>query len=276
VVLLFLGEEQILSGEARSRAFLNLPGAQEGLVEEIANTGKPVVTIILAGRPLTFHDVARRSAALLYAWHPGTMGGPAIVDVLSGVASPSGRLPITFPRTVGQIPIYYAHLNTGRPALANEGSIPMGTPVDPQGYTSKYLDVELSPEYPFGFGLSYGAFDYSAARVSSQSIVHGETIKVEADVTNTGKVEADEVVQLYVRDLVASVARPVRELKSFRRVHFMPRQKQTITFSLSEQDLAFYDRSMQLKSEPGEFHVWIAPDSSSGSPATFRLRSSGR
>jgi beta-glucosidase len=275
VVLLFLGEEQILSGEARSRAFLNLPGAQESLVEEIANTGKPVVTIILAGRPLTFHDVARRSAAVLYAWHPGTMGGPAIVDVLSGVASPSGRLPITFPRTVGQIPIYYAHLNTGRPAPANEVSIPMGTPVDPQGYTSKYLDVELSPEYPFGFGLSYSAFDYSATRVLSQSIGHGETIKVEADVTNTGNVEADEVVQLYVRDLVGSVARPVRELKSFRRVHLRAGQKQTITFSLSEQDLAFYDRSMQLQSEPGEFHVWIAPDSISGSPATFRLRGSG-
>ncbi len=272
VVLLFVGEEQILSGEARSRAFLNVPGAQESLVEEIANTGKPVVTIILAGRPLTFHDVARRSAAVLYAWHPGTMGGPAIVDVLSGVASPSGRLPITFPRTVGQIPIYYAHLNTGRPAIANQAGIPMGTPVDPQGYTSKYLDVELTPEYPFGFGLSYGVFDYSATRISSQSIGRGETIKVEADVTNTGNVEADEVVQLYVRDLVASVARPVRELKSFRRVHFKPGQRQTITFSLSEQDLAFYDQSMQLKSEAGDFQVWIAPDSISGSPATFRLQ----
>lgn len=272
VILLFLGEEQILSGEARSRAFLNLPGAQESLVEEIAKAGKPVVTIILAGRPLTFHDVAERSAAILYAWHPGTMGGPAIVDVLSGATSPSGRLPITFPRTVGQIPIYYGHLNTGRPANASESGIPMGTPVDPQGYTSKYLDVEPTPEYPFGFGLSYGAFDYSATRVSSPSFGRSETITVTADVTNTGDVEADEVVQIYVRDVVASVARPVRELKGFRRVHLKPRQKQTVSFSLSVQDLGFYNQSMQFVTEAGEFQTWIAPNSASGSLAAFQLR----
>ena len=275
VVLLFLGEEQILSGEARSRAFLTLPGAQESLVEEIAKTGRPVVTIILAGRPLTFHDVTGRSAAVLYAWHPGTMGGPAIVDVLSGAASPSGRLPITFPRTVGQIPIYYAHLNTGRPALASEGGIPMGTPVDPQGYTSKYLDVDLTPEYPFGFGLSYGAFDYSATRVSSPTFGRREAITLSADVTNTSDIECDEVAQLYVRDVVGSVARPVRELKGFRRVHLKPGQKQTVTFTLSEKDLAFYNRSMQLVTEPGEFYAWIARDSASGLPAVFRLRGDG-
>lgn len=272
VVLLFVGEEQILSGEAHSRAFLNLPGAQESLVEEIAKAGKPLVTVILAGRPLTFHDVAGKSAAVLYAWHPGSMGGPAIVDVLSGAASPSGRLPITFPRTVGQIPIYYAHLNTGRPAAATERGIPMGTPVDPQGYTSKYLDVELTPEYPFGYGLSYTTFGYSATRVSPQSFGRGGTITVAADVMNTGSVEADEVVQLYVRDLVASVARPVRELKGFRRIHLKPGQKQTVTFTLSEQDLAFYNRSMHLVTEAGEFSAWIAPDSAGGSPVVFRWR----
>jgi beta-glucosidase len=207
---MFLGEEQILSGEARSRAFLNLPGAQEDLHREIAKTGRPVVTIILAGRPLTFHDVAARSAAVLYAWHPGSMGGPAIVDVLTGTTAPSGRLPMTFPRTVGQIPIYYAHLITGRPATPGERGVPMGTPIDPQGYTSKYLDVELTPEYPFGFGLSYGTFEYSAPRVSRPSFAHGEAVTIEADVTNTGGAEAGEVVQLYLRDVVASVARPVR------------------------------------------------------------------
>jgi beta-glucosidase len=276
IVLLFLGEEQILSGEARSRAFLNLPGAQESLVAEIAKAGKPVVTVILAGRPLTFHDVAAQSAAVLYAWHPGTMGGPAIVDVLSGDTSPSGRLPVTFPRTVGQIPVYYAHLNTGRPAAADERGVPMGTPVDPRGYTSKYLDVELTPEYPFGFGLSYSRFAYSPPRVSPQSFVRGETINVSADVTNAGNVEAAEVVQLYVRDLVASVARPVRELKRFRRVHLKPGEKQTVTFTLSEQDLAFYSPSMQLITEPGEFHAWIAPDSASGTPVAFRPRDNAR
>ena len=272
VVLLFLGEEMILSGEARSRAFLSLPGAQERLVEEITSTGKPVVTIIMGGRPLTFHDVAAKSAAVLYAWHPGTMGGPAIADVLSGDMSPSGRLPMTFPRTVGQIPIYYAHLNTGRPATADQRGIPMGTPEDPQGYTSKYLDVELTPEYPFGFGLTYSTVTYSPSRVSRELFGRGEAITVSADVTNTGPVKADEVVQFYVRDVVASVARPVRELKGFRRVHLEPGEKQTISFTISEKDLAFYNSSMQLASEPGEFHAWIAPDSASGSPVVFRIQ----
>ena len=271
VVLLFLGEEQILSGEAHSRAFLNLPGAQESLFEEIVKTGKPVISIILAGRPLTFHDVAAKSASVLFAWHPGTMGGPALVDVLSGNRSPSGRLAITFPRTVGQIPIYYAHLNTGRPAAAGELGIPMGNPVNPQGFTSKYLDVDFTPQYPFGYGLSYSRFEYSAARVSHPSFARGGSVNISADITNTGSVEADEVVQLYIRDLVATVARPVRELKGFRRLHLEPGEKQTVSFTFSEKDLAFYNESMQLAAEPGEFHAWIAPDSASGSPVSFRF-----
>lgn len=271
VALLFLGEEQILSGEARSRAFLDLPGVQESLVEEIAKTGTPVVTIILAGRPLTFQRAAAKSAAVLYAWHPGTMGGAAIADVLSGDANPSGRLPITFPRTVGQIPIYYAQLNTGRPAPAGLTGIPTGTPLDPQGYTSKYLDVENTPEYPFGFGLSYTTFDYSPARVSRSTFGHGESVTISADVANTGSVGGTQVVQLYFRDLVASVARPVRQLKGFRRVSLKPGEKKTITFTIAEQDLAFYDRLIRLVTEPGEFHAWIAPDSASGSPVSFRF-----
>jgi beta-glucosidase len=276
VVLLFLGEEQILSGEARSRAFLNIPGAQEDLVNEIAKTGKPVVTIILAGRPLTFHDVATKSASVLFAWHPGAMGGPALVDVLSGEQSPSGRLAITFPRTVGQIPIYYAHLNTGRPSAPGDLGVPMGNPVDPQGYTSKYLDVDVTPEYPFGFGLSYTSFEYSNIRVSQPSFVSGGNVTLSADITNTGKVETDEVVQLYVRDPVASVARPVRELKGFRRIHLKPGEKQSVSFTLSEQDLGFYNESMQFVTEPGEFLAWIAPDSTSGAPVSFRLEAGAR
>jgi beta-glucosidase len=270
LVLLFVGEEQILSGEARSRAFLNLPGAQEQLVEEIAAAGKPIVTIILAGRPLTFQAVAAKSSAVLYSWHPGTMGGPAIVDVLSGEQSPSGRLPMTFPRTVGQIPIYYAHLNTGRPAGDDRG-IPLGTPVDPKGYSSKYLDVDVTPEYPFGFGLSYTTFAYSEPRVSRSSFTRRDKVTLAADVTNTGSVEADEVVQFYVRDVVASVARPVRQLKGFRRIRLKPGERQAVTFTLSEKDLAFYNESMQHITEAGEFHAWIAPDSASGSPVAFRL-----
>ena len=259
VVLLFLGEEQILSGEAHSRAFLNLPGAQERLFQEIVKTGKPVIAIILAGRPLTFHDVAAMSASVLYAWHPGTMGGPALVDVLSGDRSPSGRLAITFPRTVGQIPIYYAHLNTGRPAAPGELGIPMGNPVNPQGYTSKYLDVDFTPQYPFGYGLSYSRFEYSGIRVSRPFFARGGSVDISAEVTNTGNAEADEVVQFYIRDLVASVARPVRELKGFRRLHLKAGDKQTVSFRVSENDLAFYNESMQLVTEPGEFHAWIAP-----------------
>ena len=275
VALLFLGEEQILSGEAHSRAFLNLPGAQEQLVEEIARTGKPIVTIILAGRPLTFSTAAAQSAAVIYGWHPGTMGGPAIAGVLFGDRAPSGRLPITFPRTVGQVPIYYAHLNTGRPASAGELGIPTGNPVEPQGYTSKYLDVDFTPEYPFGFGLSYTTFTYSPPRVAPAAMPRGGTISVSAEIANTGAREADEVVQLYVRDLVASVARPVRELKGFRRLHLKPGEKQTVSFTLSEKDLAFYNEAMQLAAEPGEFDVWIAPDSSTGVPARFRLEGAG-
>ena len=276
VVLLFLGEEQILSGEAHSRAFLNLPGAQEDLVDAIAATGKPVVTIILAGRPLTFHQVAAKSASVLYAWHPGSAGGPAVADVLSGDRSPSGKLTITFPRTVGQVPIYYAHLNTGRPAAPGERGVPMGNPVDPQGYTSKYLDVDVTPEYPFGFGLSYSTFTYSAPRVSRSSFGPGGNLSVSADVTNTGTVEADEVAQFYVRDVVASVARPVRELKGFRRIRLKPGEKQTVSFTVSEKELAFYNQSMQLAAEPGEFHAWVAPDSVSGAPVSFRLEAGPR
>jgi beta-glucosidase len=271
VVLLFLGEEAILSGEAHARAFLNLPGAQDALVDEIAKTGKPMVAVILAGRPLTFHEVAQKVDGVLYAWHPGLMGGPAIADLLFGRAVPSGKLSITFPRTVGQVPIYYAHLNTGRPASAGELGIPMGNPVDPQGYTSKYLDVDFTPEYPFGYGLSYTTFGYSNLRVAPIKMPGGATLTVSAEVSNRGSRAADEVVQLYVRDLVASVAQPVRELKGFRRIHLEPGAKQVVEFKLTRQDLAFYNERMQLVTEPGKFQVWIAPDSAGGVSGEFTV-----
>jgi beta-glucosidase len=274
MVLLLLGEEQILSGEAHSRAFLNLPGAQEALVDEIAKTGKPIVTIILAGRPLTFHGVAAKSAGVLYAWHPGTMGGPALVELLAGERSPSGKLSISFPRTVGQIPIYYNHLNTGRPASVGELGVPLGNPVNPQGFTSKYLDVDFTPEYPFGFGLSYTTLEYSTPRISSAILTRGSSVTVSADITNTGKREAEEVAQLYVRDLVASVAQPVRQLKGFRRVRLKPGEKRTVSFALSESDLSFYNESMQLLTESGEFQVWISPDAARGSDVRFSFQAS--
>lgn len=271
VVLLFLGEEQILSGEAHSRAFLDLPGAQQALVNEIAKTGVSIVTIILAGRPLTFHEVAAKSTAVVYAWHPGMMGGPAIVDLLFGDAVPSGKLPITFPRTVGQVPIYYAHLPTGRPPSPDELGIPLGNPVNPVGYTSKYVDVDFTPEYPFGFGMSYSAFEYSNLRVSPRRLAAGGHLALSADVTNTGSREADEIVQLYVHQDVASVSRPVRELKGFRRVHLKAGEKASVQFELTTRNLAFYNQQMRFVNEPGTVHVWIAPDSAHGIEGTFTL-----
>jgi beta-glucosidase len=272
VVLLFLGEEQILSGEARSRAFLNLPGAQEALVDALYSAGKPLVVVIMAGRPLTFHDVAAKAGAVLYAWHPGSMGGPAIAKLLLGHVAPSGRLPITFPRTVGQVPIYYAHLNTGRPASESELGVPMGNPQQPAGYTSKYIDVDFTPEYPFGFGLSYTTFEYSNLRVSSPVLNGGQTITVSADVANRGTPEATETVQFYVRDLVASVVQPVRKLRAFQRVPLKPGERRTVEFTISAADLAFYDQHMRLVTEPGRVQVWIAPDATRGLTGEFDLR----
>jgi beta-glucosidase len=271
-VVLFLGEEEILSGEARSRAYLNLPGAQDALVDELAQTGKPLVAVIMAGRPLTFHETASKVKAVLYAFHPGTMGGPAIANLLFGRAVPSGKLPVTFPRTVGQIPIYYAQLNTGRPALPEELGIPAGTPARPTGYTSKYIDVDVTPEYPFGYGLSYSPFTYSDLRLSANSIRMGGELTVSAAVTNRGSREAVEVVQLYIHDVAASVAQPVRLLKNFRRITLKPGETQTVSFRLGTADLAFLNQEMKRVTEPGRFEVWIAPDSQSGIKGEFTVK----
>lgn len=267
VVLLFLGEEQILSGEAHSRAFLDLPGAQDALVTELAKAGKPMVAIILAGRPLTFHTAAEKMSAILYAWHPGTMGGSAITDLLFGDAVPSGKLAVTFPRTVGQVPLYYAHLSTGRPPLPSDLGIPLGDPVNPVGYRSKYVDVDYTPEYPFGYGLSYTTFEYSNLVLQTSP-----AITVSADIANRGNRDADEIVQLYIHQKVASVARPVRELKGFRRVHLKAGERTRVNFPLPPDDLAFWNEQLQFRTEPGQFDVWIAPDSTGGIHGEFTLR----
>ncbi len=270
--LVFVGEERILSGEARSRAYLDLPGAQEALVDAIHATGKPMVVTILAGRPLTFHRVAAEAGAVLYCFHPGTMGGPAIAKLLLGREAPSGRLPITFPRTVGQVPIYYAHLNTGRPPLASELGIPAGNPVHPEGYTSKYIDVDFTPEYPFGFGLAYTKFDYSNLRLSAPVLEGGGRITVSAEIANRGSRAGTETVQLYIRDLVASVAQPVRKLRGFERVALKAGETRTVSFTLSAADLAFYDEHVRLVTQPGRFYVWIAPNAAEGVRGEFELR----
>lgn len=266
-VVLFLGEEAVLSGEARSRAFLNLPGAQEELVDQIVETGKPVIGIILAGRPLTFHNVAEKLDAVMYAWHPGAMGGPAIARLLFGAAIPSGKLTMSFPRTVGQVPIYYAHLSTGRPPVQEELGVPMGTPENPKDYTSRYIDVDFTPEYPFGYGLSYTTFQYSATRASGSPLTSAGAVTIEADVKNDGPRDADEIVQLYVSGPVGgSVARPVRGLKGFQRVHLKAGETKTVRFSIRRSDLAYYHGRMIFSAESGSYKAWVAPDSHRGIP----------
>jgi beta-glucosidase len=264
VVILFLGEDESMTGEASSRAYLNLPGAQEELVNEVAKIGKPMIAVIMAGRPLTFHDVAQKMDAVLWAWHPGSEGGPAIMDTIFGDSVPSGKLTVTFPRTVGQIPIYYNHMNTGRPASVSG-------PYADEKYTSKYLDVSFMPEYPFGYGLSYTTFKYSNLKVPSPQLELGGQLAVSADIANTGHFEADEIVQFYTRQLVGSLTRPVRELKSFQRIRLRPGETKTVQFLLKSNDLAYYTASGKLITEPGKFNVWIAPDSASGLQGEFML-----
>ena len=274
-VVLFLGEESILSGEAHSRADINLPGVQAELVRRIRATGKPVVAVIQAGRPLTLTNIVDQVDAILFAWHPGTMGGPAIADLLFGRASPSGKLPATFPKMVGQIPIYYGQKNTGKPPSAD--TIVHIDDIDPHapqlslGMTAFHLDAGYRPLFPFGHGMSYASFDYDNLRVSASELEIGGALTVSVDLMNTGEIAAHEVVQLYVRDLVGSVTRPVRELKGFRRIYVEPEERVTVEFELHTDELAFHGRDMTLVTEPGEFHVWVGGSSDADLMKTFRI-----
>jgi beta-glucosidase len=275
VVILYLGEEAILSGEAHSRADINLPGAQAELVRRIRETGRPVIAVILAGRPLTLTNIVDEVDAILYAWHPGSMGGPAIADLLFGIESPSGKLPITFPRMVGQIPIYYNQKNTGKPPRHGEivhiDDIDAHAPQTSLGMSAFHLDAGFTPLFPFGYGLSYAKFAYENIRTSAAEMALGETLTISADLTNNGAVAADEVAQFYVRDLVGNVTRPVRELKGFKRVRVEPGQTVTVDFELHTDDLAFFGRSNELIVEPGEFHAWIGGSSTTELRSEFRL-----
>jgi len=270
-VVAFLGEDALLSGEAHSRAFLDLPGAQQRLVDALAETGRPLLAVVMAGRPLTLGGVVEKAQALLLAWHPGTMGGPAIADLLLGAASPSGKLPACLPRTVGQVPLYYGRKNTGRPPRDEGRRAPLGTPLNPEGFTASYLDVEHTPLYPFGYGLSYTTFEYADLRLSAGQVKLGGTLTAAATVTNTGAIRADEVIQLYVRDLVGSVTRPVKELKGFQRLSLEPGESRQVRFSLPTDALAFHNQDMERVIEPGRFHLWIGPDSASGLRGEFEV-----
>ncbi|MCL1937613.1 MAG: glycoside hydrolase family 3 C-terminal domain-containing protein [Candidatus Azobacteroides sp.] len=274
VAVVFLGEESILSGEAHCLANIDLVGVQSDLLREVKSTGKPVVLVIMAGRPLTIEKDLPYADAVLYNFHPGTMGGPAIWDLLFGNANPSGKLPVTFVRHVGQIPLYYNHNNTGRPApdrAASLNDIPVEAEQTSLGNTSHYLDYGKNPLFPFGYGLSYTTFEYSNLQLSAPSIQEGEPLTIQATVANIGNVDGTEVVQLYVQDVVGSIARPVKELKGFSRVSLKAGEAKVVEFTLTSDDLAFWGRDRVRKAEPGDFNVWVGGDSNAPLKTTFTL-----
>ncbi|MER3524146.1 MAG: glycosyl hydrolase [Ignavibacteria bacterium] len=259
-VIVVVGEKETMSGEAASRASIDLPGRQEALVRALHALGKPLVVVLMNGRPLTISWIAQHVAAVVEAWFLGSQSGNAIADVLFGDVNPSGKLPVTFARRVGQVPIYYNHKNTGRP------------PVDSLKYTSKYLDVSSSPLFPFGYGLSYTTFAYSNLRLSQRTVPMGEALCVTVDVMNSGKRDGEEIVQLYMRDEVASVTRPVKELKGFRRVALKAGEKKSVEFLLTPNDLSFYDGSMKRVIEPGWFTVMVGGSSEALLETRFEVR----
>ena len=274
VILAFMGEEAILSGEAHCLADITLKGDQRKMIAALAATGKPLVLTVMAGRPLVLDEESRVADAILFSFHPGTMGGPAIADLLFGKAVPSGKLPATFPAASGQVPCYYSHNNTGRPFRGTETmlyDIPREASQTSLGNTSYMLDCGFYPLYPFGYGLSYTEFGYSAPVLDRQEYSPDDVIRVTFTLTNTGRYAATEVAQLYVRDLVGSSARPVKELKGFRRISLDPGESGEYTFELPVQDLAFYGLDMTRKVEPGDFHLWVAGDSVSGEPVSFSV-----
>jgi beta-glucosidase len=257
VAVLVLGERGDMSGEAASRSSLGLPGVQEQLLEAVAATGTPVVLVLMNGRPLILEWASDHVPAIVETWFLGIEAGNATADVLFGDVNPSGRLPVTFPRVLGQVPLYYNHRNTGRPPEPNNK------------FSSKYIDVPVTPRYPFGFGLSYTTFAYSNLKLSAARARVSDTITATVTVTNNGSREGVEVVQLYVRDEVASVSRPVRELKAFRRVALRPAESRTVELQMAVRDLWFYGLDMKPVVEPGTFRVYVGPNSAEGLEATF-------
>lgn len=273
-VVVFVGEESILSGEAHSLANLNLQGAQSQLIKELAATGKPVVTVVMAGRQLVIADEVKVSDAMLYSFHPGTMGGPAIADILFGEVNPSGKTPVTFPRMSGQVPIYYAQHKTGRPANPTEmliDEIPVEAGQTSVGCRSFYLDAGNSPLFPFGYGLSYTTFEYSNLSLTSDKLTAQDTLSISFTLKNTGKYDGTEVVQLYVQDKVGSVTRPVKELKRFQRVTLKAGESTQVSLSLPVSELAFWGYDMNYTVEPGDFTLWVGTNSAEGLTKDFSV-----
>ncbi len=247
VVVMAMGERSDMTGEAKSRSDIHLPGVQEELIKAVMATGKPVVVLLMAGRPMVFNWTADHVPAILYTWWLGNQAGNAITDVLYGNYNPGAKLPITFPRTEGQIPIYYNHFNTGRPAR-NDNDV---------NYTSAYIDLPNSPKFAFGHGLSYTNFTYSNLRFSKKSMLKNEAINVSFDLQNTGKYAGEEVAQLYLRDMVSQPLRPIKELKGFQKLMLQPGETKTVTFTIDKEKLAFYNDKLERITQPGEFNLMI-------------------
>lgn len=258
LVIMAIGENKLQSGEAASRSDIDLPGQQKALLKAVHNTGKPIISVVMAGRPLTITWMDENIPAIIYAWHLGTRTGDAIADVISGEHNPSGKLVMTFPRNTGQIPIYYNAKNTGRPFDADNK------------YTSKYLDVPNEPLYPFGYGLSYSEFEYANLKLDKKQLDLGSEIHVSVDVKNTGQYKGQEVVQLYLRDEVGSVTRPVKELKGFEKISLEPGEQKTVHFTIEPEDLKFWNADMKFTAEDGRFKVFVGTNSENALKSEFK------
>ncbi|MDR7370536.1 beta-glucosidase BglX [Flavobacterium aquidurense] len=263
VIVAALGESAEMSGESSSRTNLEIPQSQKDLLNALLKTGKPVVLVLFDGRPLVIKEENEAVPAILNVWFAGTEAGYAIADVLFGDVNPSGKLTTTFPRSVGQVPIYYAHKNTGRPLANTEGKF--------EKFRSNYLDERNEPLFPFGFGLSYTNFEYSNLKISSDKMHSNGKLKVTIDVANTGNYDGKETVQLYIRDLVGSVTRPVRELKNFQKITLKKGEKQTVTFDITVEDLKFYNSDLQFVAEPGQFDIFVGGNSAADKKVSFEL-----
>src|SRR5690606_35915756 len=263
VIVAALGESSEMSGESSSRTDIEIPAVQQRLLKALLTTGKPVVLVLFTGRPLALTWEDEHVPAILNVWFGGTEAAKAITDVLFGDVNPSGKLTATFPKNVGQVPLYYSHKNTGRPLAEGKWF---------EKFRSNYLDVDNEPLYPFGFGLSYTNFDYSEIQLDKERFGTNDSLMVSVVLKNSGTVEGAETVQLYVRDKVGSITRPVKELKAFRKVWLKPGEEREVHFTLSEEDLKFYNASLEHVAEPGQFEVFVGGNSRDVKKATFYLQ----
>jgi beta-glucosidase len=262
VIVLALGESSEMSGEGGSRSDIRLPEAQLELIQAIHKLNKPIITLLFNGRPLDLHGVIEDASAVVECWFPGSEGASAICDVLYGEVNPSGRLSMSFPYAVGQVPVYYNHFQTGRPIKASEPD---------NRYTSKYLDIPNEPLFPFGFGLSYTTFSYGELTISSDQLTKESSIEVKVTVTNTGSYAGEEVVQLYIRDISGEVVRPMKELKGFKKLELAAGESQEVTFTITEEQLRYHHSDLSFSSDKGQFALFVGSNSRDVAERRFRL-----